>query len=80
MIYDHKFDVCNLPAGVFLYLPSSTAPSCPRRVYPMSGHSAEWKPLVHKYLRGMQRQKQDGVAFHEFQVRGSYRPNLNYCS
>ena len=35
----------------------------------MSSQEADLTPLVHKYLRGMQRQKQDGVTFRDFQVR-----------
>ena len=57
-------------AGVFLYLPTTKGAACPRRMYSMSRPDSHWTPLVHKYLRGLdlQRDKQDGVAFQDFQV------------
>ena len=57
-------------AGVFLYLPTASGAACPRRMYSMSRPDSHWTPLVHKYLRGLgpQREKQDGVAFQDFQV------------
>ena len=54
--------------GVFLYLPTAMGPACALRIYPMTSEDTRWSPLVHKHLRGLDQDKQDGVAFHEYQV------------
>ncbi|KAI0218488.1 hypothetical protein LSAT2_029826 [Lamellibrachia satsuma] len=54
--------------GVLLYLPSSTRAACPQRTYSMSSPDQNWTPLVHKYLRGLQNVKQDGVIFQDFML------------
>ncbi|KAI0217501.1 hypothetical protein LSAT2_030719 [Lamellibrachia satsuma] len=54
--------------GVFLYLPTASGAGCPQRVYHMTSPDTQWNPLVHKQLRGLNRQKQDGVVFRDFQL------------
>ena len=54
--------------GVLLYLPSSTRAACPLRTYSMSTPDPHWTPLIHRYLRGLQQVKQDGVTFQDFMV------------
>ena len=58
----------HIAVGVFLYLPTASGAGCPQRVYPMTSPDTQWNPLVHKQLRGLNRQKQDGVVFRDFQV------------
>ena len=54
--------------GVFLYLPTAIGPACALRIFPMTSQDTRWSPLVHKHLRGLDQDKQDGVAFHDYQV------------
>ncbi|KAI0215917.1 hypothetical protein LSAT2_032052 [Lamellibrachia satsuma] len=54
--------------GVFLYVPSASETGCSQQIYRMTGPDSHWMPLVHKYLHDFQQEKQDGVAFQDYQL------------
>ena len=58
-------------------VPSARETGCSQQIYPMTGPDSHWMPLVHKYLHDFQQEKQDGVAFQDYQVGG--KEVMPYC-